>query len=266
MNWVARPSEPLSETSPLSSRAGVRWARICGRQTKLPERPPIGVTMLATWPVRPEMFSVAPSTISIRVTLAALIRRSSVKMSVDLPEKRSPLISTLPVAWPRPRRSVSPSSIEKPGTCSACRARCAARSGRSRPACRCARPAARAGVAGGRRRAAGVGGRGGGSASWAKAGAAEASKASKQRMAARADRGRARHRLIPPFGRRPLRRLQPLRATFVALPLAPVNLNASLTARSGRLAGTAFRPSGFSVRSERSRSDSAMCRTPKPSR
>ena len=62
------------------------------------------------------MLSVAPSTISIRATLAALIRCSSVKMSVDLPEKRSPLISTLPVAWPRPRRSVSPASIEKPGT------------------------------------------------------------------------------------------------------------------------------------------------------
>ena len=72
--------------------------------------------MLATWPVRPEMLNVAPSAMSMRVTLAALIRASSVWMSVDRPVKRSPLISTLLVASPSPRRSVSPALIEKPGT------------------------------------------------------------------------------------------------------------------------------------------------------
>ena len=69
------PSAPLIETSPLMQprRRPPRRGSAAARR-KLPERPREAVTTLATWPVRPEMFSVAPSTISIRATLAALIR------------------------------------------------------------------------------------------------------------------------------------------------------------------------------------------------
>ena len=100
-----------------AARRGAVAARICGLQTKLPERPrrpgdDIGDLAAEAGNVERRARRRSRSGRHWR----ALIRCSSVNTLVDLPEIRSPLISTLPVAWPRPRRSVSPPSIEKPGT------------------------------------------------------------------------------------------------------------------------------------------------------
>jgi hypothetical protein len=53
----------------------------------------------------------------MRTTLLAGMRLSWPSTSCDLADRRCPLMSTLPVAWPRPR-SCTAVRITKPGTCS----------------------------------------------------------------------------------------------------------------------------------------------------
>ena len=104
-------------TSPSSSRAGVRRARICGRQAKLPVRPreardDVGdlageagnVERRAVDDVDPDDIGGAdPAELGEDVG-----RSAGEALAVDQHVARSPR--------PGPRRSVSPASIEKPGT------------------------------------------------------------------------------------------------------------------------------------------------------
>jgi hypothetical protein len=122
-DWFSRPSVystgpwvPLTETSKRVNSGSVWWILNSGRHEYWPLMPPARTMMLATWPDRPGMRRLAPSTISSRMTLPAGIRLSCEMMSSDLPEMRWPLSSTFPVAWPSPR-STTASRITKPGTC-----------------------------------------------------------------------------------------------------------------------------------------------------
>ena len=104
---------PLADTE-ARPKDGFMFSRSSVTCDQFPLSASTFATTLATWPDSPGMFSVAPSTISMRTTLSAVMRPSDAAASFDLPDTRRPLISTFWRACPKPR-SLLLDVISKPG-------------------------------------------------------------------------------------------------------------------------------------------------------